>query len=57
MKHRIFVNGKPLETLTLLERKELDKAIANSFKKYMGVNIPLNDEDYISEYPASVKEA
>lgn len=57
MKHRIFVNGKPIETLTLLERKELDMAIANSFKKHMGVTIPLHEEDYIEKYPNTVKEA
>lgn len=52
MKHRIFVNGKPIETLTIEERKQMDLAIAKAFKDVFGFILPVEKINYDTTYPA-----
>ena len=49
MKHIITVNGKPLENLTLAERKELDISIAKAFKKYSQIELKIDESKYIEK--------
>lgn len=46
MKHRIFVNNKPLEDLTVEERKQMDMAIAKAFKDVFGFIVPIEKNQY-----------
>lgn len=48
MKHIITVNDKPLENLTPRERRELDIAIINAFKKHTKIIMKLDESKYIS---------
>lgn len=49
MKHIITVNGKPLAELTPLERRELDIAIINAFRKHTRIVMKLDESKYIRE--------
>ena len=46
MKRRIFVNNKPLEDLTIDERKQMDLAIAKAFKDVFGFIVPIEKNQY-----------
>lgn len=47
MKHRIFVNEKPITDITPEERKQMDIAIAKAFKDVFGLIIPLDESKYV----------
>lgn len=49
MRHIITVNNKPIDELTLEERKKLDMKIAEAFRKHIGLVIPIYEEDYIEK--------
>lgn len=55
MKHIIRINGKLLENCTPEERRQMDIAIIEAAHDVFGLVIPLDENDYATDNPRSVR--